>query len=266
MASWAVPCTDKFPNSRTWACPAARGPSSHPGSSQFSNSSSRAVATTSSGAGPGNAMRMDSQDIVALSHHCRSSMVSRRGRSTARNARARPSKNRDRCQASTFARTPVPGSATLAPSGTSRSTSARQTGSRRLVAILKWGLRNQSATGASGTAPVAAKHRVAATTASCLRTAAARSATSLVLPTPAPPLTIRNLQPYCDRPHAASKLSRSTSRPTSAEDRDHSGEPADPASTRPRALPSPASTPSSSVRVSGEGATPSSRSSMEAQW
>ena len=44
---------------------------------------------------------------VSWSHHCRLSIVSRTGRSTASSARLRPSKKRWRCQASTIARAPA---------------------------------------------------------------------------------------------------------------------------------------------------------------
>ena len=67
---------------------------------------------------------------VSWSHHCMLSSTSSIGRPTASSARARPSKKRWRCQASTIALGPAPRPPRLS-AGTSLPTSARQAGSRR---------------------------------------------------------------------------------------------------------------------------------------
>jgi hypothetical protein len=107
------------------------------------------------------------------------------GRAAASTARASPSKNRCRCQASAIGRGAAAGLESRG--GTSRSTSRAQTGSRRARAACSGGLRSHSDTGARASRPRAAKQRArgAAKPARC--TAADSSSSSLVFPTPASP-------------------------------------------------------------------------------
>ena len=87
-----------------------------------------------------------------------------------------------------MAREPAPRSP-RPPAGSSRPTSARQTGSSAAAAAWTAGVRSQSATGASASRPDVPKHWLLATTAPCSRASAAISATRRVFPTPAPPRT-----------------------------------------------------------------------------
>src|ERR1039457_1524157 len=117
-------------------------------SGSSSRLSLRSVPATRTGA-PGTSPRQNARNAsVSWSHHCTLSRTSSIGRPTASSARARPSKKRWRCQASTIALAPAPRSPRL-PDGTSLSTSARHAGSSVAVADWTAGFRTHSATGAS---------------------------------------------------------------------------------------------------------------------
>ncbi len=233
--------------------------------------SSRRVMATISGRSSPSRSRNDSHARVSSSHHCRLSSTTSRGRWRARNGRARPSKNRCRCQASTFARAPAAGGATPlvgVSSGTSRSTSRRQTGSTARAAARRSGLRSQSATGASASRADVSKQWVATTVARPL-TCSASSSTRRLLPTPATPrtATTRGRESRTVDVQRAVGACNGAARPIS-------GVATAPARCvgGPGRRRGPGRTPGGPIsrsiarRVSGPGATPSSRSSTEAQW
>ncbi len=230
------------------------------------SSSSRAVATISSWELFVSPSRNTTQSIVSLSHHWRSSRTSIVGRSATRTARARPSKKRSRCHASTLAGAASDDATAGEPRGTSRSTSARHTGSSASSAARSCGERSQSATGANAMRPDAPKHRAVATIAACRATTRENSVTSRVLPTPASPVTRTSPgRPSCASPHRTISLSSSGWRPIrlglTTKPRPAPGRPS--RRTPNWALSSPM-TRSMVSTVAGEGLTPSSCSSTEA--
>ncbi len=254
---------------RSASRPAVRIRSAHCSRSRFSSVSSvRAVAATIRGAS-GVRDRQNVRNVsVSGSHHWMLSRVSNTGRPPPISARARPSKNRRRCQASTIARTPAPGSGRAAPDGTSLSTSARQIGSSAVSAGCTAGVRSQSATGARASRPDVPKHWVPATTAAgCARALSAISATRRVLPTPAPPVTRTRVGcPAAAVRHVSCSRRSSRVRPTSVGAASPGRSAAGPAMGRAVAVGSAgASRRSARVRVAGSGASPSSRSRTAAQ-
>ncbi len=140
--------------------------------------------------------------------------------------------------------------------GTSRSTSARHTGSSPPSVACTSVLRSHAATGASASRPEVAKHCAVATTAPARRAASVTSVTSRLFPTPGLPRT--STTP--GRPAAADRqAARST--PTSRARPTKGTAPAGPVS----AVDGRASSRRRTACVASSGSTPSSRSRTEAQ-